>query len=127
LLLAGNAGLNEKKETTMTRSALLGLGAACLAAVGVVGLAGSAGAAESSSLTGVIKQRTTSYSSPSNQTTPVHTSLREGTQVETVCFTDQGQTLNDNPYWFRVNKDGMSGYVHRDAISVGNDLPNCFG
>jgi hypothetical protein len=57
----------------------------------------------------------------------VHTSLREGAHVETVCFTDKGQVVDGNPYWFRVNKDGASGYVHRDAISVGNDLPNCFG
>jgi hypothetical protein len=110
----------------MTRAALLGLGAACVAAIGVVGLAGPATAAESSSLVGTIKQRTTSYVSPSNQTTPIHTSLLEGMQVETVCFTDQGQALDGNPYWFRVSKDGTSGYVHRDAISVGNDLPNCF-
>jgi hypothetical protein len=109
----------------MTKSAILAFGAG-FAAIGVLGLAGSAAAAEPSSLTGVIKQRTTSYTSPSNQSVPVHTSLREGMQVETVCFTDQGQALNDNPYWFRVNKDGVSGYVHRDAISVGPDLPNCF-
>jgi hypothetical protein len=91
-----------------------------VAAVGVLAFAGSAAA---SAPTGVITQPTTSYSSPSNQSSAVK-SLSPGTQVQAVCFTE-GQTLHDNHYWFRVIDDGSSGYVHRSAISVTPDLKHC--
>lgn len=42
--------------------------------------------------------------------------LEPGTTVLAQCFTE-GQQLRGNSTWFRIAKDGSSGYVHRDTIS----------
>ena len=104
----------------MIKTVALAGAAVGLATLGVLASAGSASAAEP---TGVITHPTTSYSSPSNQTEPVR-SLAQGTPVEVACFTE-GQTLNDNHYWFRLTGDSGSGYVHRSAISVAPDVTHC--
>ncbi len=91
------------------------------AAAGVVGLASTASAAAP---TGYIKQFATSYTSPSNMSVPVHTGLKAGTEVETLCFRE-GQPLDGNSYWFLIQKDGNLGYVHRDAIAPPADTRHC--
>lgn len=107
----------------MRKLLLLAAGSA-VAVVGVLGIAGTANAAQAQGHS-VITKSTTSYTSPSNQSTPMRTDLTAGTQVETLCFTE-GQELNGNHYWFRIVKDGEhGGYVHRDAISGASGLKHC--
>ena len=91
------------------------------AAAGAVGLASTASAAAP---TGHIKHFATSYTSPSNTSIPVHTGLKAGTEVETLCFRE-GQRLNGNSYWFLIKKDGDMGYVHRDSIAPPADTRHC--
>ena len=73
---------------------------------------------------GFIKKATTSYSSPTNQSTPVHFGLKAGERVLVRCFTE-GQEQQGNHYWFRIGKDGNLGFVPRDAIAPGTDVPHC--
>jgi hypothetical protein len=94
--------------------ALAGLGA-------LAGLAGSASAAES---TGIIKRYTTSYTSPSESSSPVHYNLAPGSSVSTLCFRE-GEPMDGNAYWFLIEKNGDRGYVHRDAIVPPAVLPHC--
>jgi hypothetical protein len=96
------------------------LAALTMLGLAMLGLAGTASAAEANS---VITRSTTSYSSPSNQSAP-GLPLTAGTLVDTVCFTE-GQTLNGNHYWFRIQLDGTSSYVHRDAITPPTGLRHC--
>ena len=97
---------------------------AVLSTAGVLtGLGATAAAAEATSGTGTIKGFATSYSSPSNQSVPVH-HLQAGTQVDTLCFRE-GQVLGGNPLWFIINVDGQSAYVHRDLIAPPAGLPHC--
>ena len=64
------------------------------------------------------------------QSPPVMTGLTPGQQVTAFCFTDKGDVVNDNPYWFRISKtatpDGNTAFVPREAISVTGDVPNCW-
>jgi hypothetical protein len=106
-----------RKRNALALAALTGMGAIA----GLVGTAGATGAAEDNS---VITQYTTSFTSPSNTSIAVHTDLRPGTTVEARCFRE-GQLLNDNVYWFLVEKDGDLGYVHRGAISAPSTVPHC--
>jgi hypothetical protein len=92
---------------------------ATAAAAGVAGLATTAHAAEP----GLITRPTTSYTSPSQQSIPVHF-LRQGDQVETLCFTE-GQDLHGNAYWVRIRQNGDLGFVHRDAIIPPSGLTHC--
>jgi hypothetical protein len=96
---------------------------AVIAGVGVVGIAAEANATPANS-TGVITIPTTSYTSPSNQTTPVHYGLQPGQAATVVCFTE-GQSIDGNPYWFRIGLSGELGFVNRGAITVGPDIPHC--
>ena len=100
---------------------------ATLSVVTVVGVAAAmapAGAAEAAAATGVIKQPTSAYSSPSKTTATVQL-LDQGDTVDVLCYTE-GQRVNDNPYWFRVDTGANSGYVHRDAIAPSTtDLSHC--
>jgi hypothetical protein len=96
---------------------------AAVAGLGVTaGLAGSASATDAN--IGYIKQYGISYSSPSDATAPVHKGLPPGTPVDTLCVR-KGQVLNDNPYWFLIEKDGDVGYVHRDDIAPPADVRSC--
>ena len=104
----------------MHRSTVL-FGATIATMVGLLALAGTADASDTTS--GVIKSPTTSYTSPSNATTPVDF-FQPGDTVETRCFTE-GQTLNGNHIWFKVAADGNSGYVHRDSIVPPSGLAHC--
>jgi hypothetical protein len=115
---ATNQPLANRKEATMRTPKILAV-VATAAAAGVAGLATTAHAAEA----GLITRPTTSYSSPSQATMPVH-SLRPGDQVETLCFTE-GQSVNGNAYWFRISRNGDSGYVHRDAMIPPTELRHC--
>lgn len=102
---------------------------------GVVGGMGVAGAdtgsteasairADAVSATGIIKQPTSSYSSPSKASITVEL-LDQGDAVDVLCYTE-GQRVNDNPYWFRINTGTNLGYVHRDAIAPSTtNLPHC--
>jgi hypothetical protein len=93
--------------------------------VGVAGAMGPAGAAEAATTaTGIIKQPTSAYTSPSKTTATVQL-LDQGDTVDVLCYTE-GQRVNDNPYWFRISTGPNSGYVHRDAIAPSTtDLPHC--
>ena len=105
---------------------LIGL-AALSAAVGVgalAGFAGTAGATEATGAPGLITQVTTSYSSPSNLSVPVHEDLQPGTTVDTLCYR-QGQSLNGTSVWFMIGKDGERSYVNRAAIQPLGDVPAC--
>jgi len=94
-----------------------------IAGVGAVaGLAGNAGA--TSTLIGTIKQPTTSFTSPSAKSRPVHLNLQPNEKVDTHCFRE-GEVVNGNAYWFIIEKDGETGYVHQNAISVSEELPHC--
>jgi hypothetical protein len=101
-------------------SAVAGLGAL----VGFAGQASAANDSAASTTTGWIKQYTTSFTSPSTTSIPVHTGLSEGTPVDVHCFRE-GQKINGNGYWFIIEKDGEVGYVHRDAISAPTTTPHC--
>jgi hypothetical protein len=102
---------------------LIALALSTIAGVGAVaGLAADAGA--TTTYTGTIKQPTTSFVAPSRTTAPVHYNLQANEQVETHCFRE-GDVINGSPYWFIIEKNGQTGYVHLDAISVSQELPHC--
>ena len=107
-----------RKFTAVTVS----VAAAALLAVGAAHTAN----AQSSSAdhVGYIKQPTTSYQYPTNQSSPVKFGLKPGQQVDVVCFTE-GQELNGNYYWFRIVDSGTPSFVHRDAIAPGDGMPHC--
>jgi hypothetical protein len=95
--------------------------AATATAVAVAGLTAGAAAAAAG---GWITHATTSYSSPSKASAPVHF-LAQRVAVETLCFTE-GQQLGTSNLWFRISKDGKAGFVHRDTIGgVPSDLRHC--
>jgi len=117
------------------RKIVVAAAGAAVAVAGLVGLAGPALAGPAAAETGTtatITKHTTGYQWPSMQSPPVMTGLTPGQQVTALCFTDKGDVVNDNPYWFRISKtatpDGSTGFVHKDAIGgVSNErLPNCF-
>ncbi len=98
---------------------------ATLSAVAGVGtVTGLAGTASADSATGIIKQYTMSYTSPSDTSYAVHKGLPQGQPVEALCARD-GQVLDGNGTWFLIKKDGNLGYVHLDKISAPTDLPEC--
>jgi hypothetical protein len=87
------------------------------------GAAGFAALTAPDAANGTIKIPTTSYTSPTNQSLPVH-ALSPNTPVQIKCFTE-GQTLHNNFYWFRILHNGDLGFVHRDAIAAPRDIPHC--
>jgi hypothetical protein len=95
-------------------STIAGAGAA-------TGLAASASA--DADPTAIVKEYTATYTSPSKQSTRVH-DLKAGSTITVVCFRE-GQVIKENAYWFMVNKDGKSAYVHRDSIIPPQVLPHC--
>ena len=107
----------------MRKSVLLA-GGLTFAAAGLVALACSANASDSSSSSGgMIKQPTMSYTSPATTSQPVQR-LSPGQPVDVVCVTN-GQTINGNSYWARINSDGMGAFVHRDAVHIPVYTPFC--
>lgn len=96
------------------------------AAVGAIVVAGASHAAsmDTSAHVGYIKRATTSYSSPSNQSMPVHFNLQPGQPANILCFTE-GQSIDNNHTWFRIGQDGKLGFVHRDVIAPGTGIPHC--
>jgi hypothetical protein len=93
---------------------------ATASALAAAGIAGSVAAATG----GWITHATTSYSSPSKASAPVHF-LAQRDAIETLCFTE-GQQLGTSNLWFRIATDGKAGYVHRDTIGgVPTDLRHC--
>ena len=110
-----------------------------VAAIGGLTVAGTAAAAAGthtaaestqatqSTATAVISRPTTSYSEANEHSLVVDTSLRPGTRVTVLCFTDQGQPIDGNTYWFRVVKtNNLPGYVHRSALAdIPTDVQNC--
>jgi hypothetical protein len=101
--------------------------AVALVALAPVGFAAASSAtAQSAAQDQVIyiKRATTSYSSPTNQSPPVHYGLRAGEAVTVRCFTE-GQELLGNHYWLKIGKDGRLGFVHRDAVAPGGNIPHC--
>jgi hypothetical protein len=103
----------------------LAAAAALSAAVGagVVAVATEANAGTLQSV-GTIKLPTTSYTSPSNETAPVHYGIQPGQRVTVVCYTE-GQSVNGNDYWFRISLDGRAGFVNRDAIVPDGYVEHC--
>ena len=101
-----------------------GVATAALAGLGIA--AATSATAHSSAQENVIyiKRATTSYSEPTNQSTPVHYGLRAGEAVTVRCFTE-GQELLGNHYWLKIGKDGQLGFVHRDAVAPGGNIPHC--
>ena len=98
------------------RKTVLLAGGITVAAASLVALACTANASDSGD-GGMIKQPTMSYTSPSNQSTPVHANLSRGTPVDVVCVAE-GQLVNGNSYWARINSDGQTGFVYRDAVHI---------
>jgi len=122
------ASENDRKAVINMKKFLAIAAISLTSAVGVAGAVGPATAAEASEMgtssAALITQPTTSYTSPSMTSAPVHR-FDQGTMVETICYTE-GQRFNDNPYWFRVSSGGNAGFVHRDAISLSStQLPHC--
>ena len=112
-----------RKTIVIITLALLAV-AVPIAALSAVIFATPANASSAPQHLGYIKTPATSYTGPSNQTTPVHFGLQPGQQVNIICFTE-GQTLTGSSYWFRIGQDGNLGFVHRDAISPGMGMPHC--
>jgi len=96
---------------------------AAAVAVGVVGVAADANA-QSGLSSGVIKLPTTSFTSPSDQTTPVHYGLRPGQRATIVCYTE-GQDIDGSNLWFRVGLSGELGFVHRGTIVPDGYVSHC--
>ena len=110
------------------RKTLLATIGAAVAVAGIVGFAGTAAAAETSH-PAYIKAPATAYQHADNRSAPVFTNLQPGQQVTALCFTE-GQVIDGNHNWFRISltpePQGTTGFVHRDAISVGtSDLRHC--
>ena len=113
---------SREKGVTMRKTILLASGIT-IAAASLVALACTANASDSGD-GGMIKQPTMSYTSPSNKSTPVHANLSRGTPVDVVCVAE-GQLINGNSYWARINSDGQTGFVHRDAVHIPLSTPFC--
>ena len=94
-----------------------------LSAAAVVGGVALAGTASAAAENGTITRPTTSYTSPSNITTPVQ-QLEANTPVDIQCWT-QGQHLNGTNTWFRIDHEGERGYVNRAAIAPAGEVPHC--
>jgi hypothetical protein len=101
-------------------TAVAGLGALA----GFAGQASAANVSAETSATGYIKQPTTSFSSPSANSAPVHLGLTDGTPVEVHCFRE-GDKVGGNARWFIIEKDGDAGYVHQSAIWAPIETPHC--
>jgi len=101
------------------------LAAAALSAAGLMTGIGTAGAetATPPPVTGTVKDFTTAYSSPTNQSIAMYR-LYPGNQVDTHCVRE-GQVLDGNPQWLIVNVDGVSAYVHAYQISTPVEPPHC--
>lgn len=91
-----------------------------LVTLGVVAGAGSASASQPSEIT----RTTTSYTSPTNMSIPVHANLTPGTQVQGLCYTP-GQYTDGSSTWIRIHKDGNHGFVPRADITNVYGLPRC--
>ena len=77
-----------------------------------------------------ITQHTTGYQWPSMQFPARHDRVDTWPASHRLCFTDKGDVVNDNPYWFRISKtatpDGNTAFVPREAISLSNNVvENC--
>ena len=95
------------------------------AAFGAVLISGTAHAISTSAdQVGIIKRSTTSYSSPSKDSSPVHFNLVPGQRTNVVCWTE-GQKIDNNTTWFRIGQDGQLGFVHRDTIAPPQFAPHC--
>ena len=105
------------------RKTVLLAGGIAVAAASLVALTCTANASDNSNDGGMIKQSTMSYTSPSNTSQPVQR-LSRGTPVDIVCVSN-GQTINGNSYWARINSDGLTGFVHRDAVHIPINTPFC--
>ena len=115
------------------RKIVLAATGAAVAVAGIIGLAGPAAAGPAAAETGTtatITAHTTGYQWPSKQSPVVITGLTPGQQVTALCFTDEGEPVSGNPYWFRISQtatpNGNTAFVLREAISVSNDIPNCW-
>ena len=95
------------------------------AAFGAVIIGGTANAISTSfDQVGIINHATTSYSSPSTDSSPVHVNLVPGERANVVCWTD-GQSIDNNTRWFRIDQDGKIGFVSGAAISPPHFAPHC--
>lgn len=101
-----------------------GVATASLAALGVAAASSATAHSSAQESTIYIKRATTSYSAPTNQSAPVHYGLKAGDVVSVRCFTE-GQELLGNHYWLKIGKDGQLGWVHRDAVAPGGNIPHC--
>lgn len=115
------------------RKVVFAVAGAAVATAGIVGFAGPAFAGPATAETGIkatITKHATGYQWPSMQSPPVMTGLAPGQEVTALCFTDKGDLVNGNPYWFRISKtatpDGNTAFVPREAISVPGNPPNCW-
>jgi hypothetical protein len=96
---------------------------AAVATASALALAGIATGAAAASGAWISKP-TAAYTSPSDKSIPV-AFLSPGDAVQPVCFTE-GQQLRQSSLWFRIAKDGISGYVHRDTIGgISGDVRHC--
>ena len=98
--------------------------ATSLAAMGIAAASSATAHSPAQDTTIYIKKATTSYSEPTNRSTPVHYGLKEGETVPVRCFTE-GQELLGNHYWLKIGKDGKLGFVHRDTVALVPGIPHC--
>ena len=101
-----------------------GVAATSLASLGIAAASSATAHSSAADSTIYIKRATTSYSAPTNQSTPVHYGLKAGESVTVRCFTE-GQELLGNHYWLKIGKDGKLGFVHRDDVAPGGNIPHC--
>jgi hypothetical protein len=111
----------------MRKKVLVAAGAA-VGVAGLVGFAAPASAAEAGH-PAWIKAPATAYQHADKGSAPVFTNLQPDQQVTALCFTE-GQLIDGNHNWFRISltpdPKGVTGFVHKDAISVGtSNLPHC--
>jgi hypothetical protein len=95
-----------------------------ISAAAVLGGAALAGTASAAGVDGTITRATTSYTSPSRNTTPVQ-HLDANTPVDIVCWT-QGQHVDGTSTWLRINHANERSFVNRAAIAPGaGEIPHC--
>lgn len=101
-----------------------GVATASLAGLGIAAASQATAHSAAQDTSIYIKKATTSYSEPTNQSTPVSYGLKEGDRVTVRCFTE-GQELLGNHYWLKIAKDGKLGFVHRDTVALVPGIPHC--
>ena len=91
---------------------------------GGLAVASSVSADSISERYGTITKMTTSFTSPTNQSIPVHPTLVPNQNVAVRCST-QGQDIGGDDTWIRIGRDGNLGFVPASTIEVNGHIGSC--